>query len=60
MITLKDIRTDFLHKLSTKIINDNQIIVLADLNISGMLTTPRTQVTGILSGSSASAKRQMA
>jgi len=32
-----DSRLDFLHKLSTKIINDNQVIVLEDLNVSGML-----------------------
>jgi len=30
-------RKDFLHKLSTKLINDNQIIYLEDLNISGMI-----------------------
>ncbi len=34
---LKDTRTDFLHKLSTKIINENQVIVLEDLNVSGMV-----------------------
>ncbi|WP_353736044.1 MULTISPECIES: RNA-guided endonuclease TnpB family protein [unclassified Okeania] len=34
---LKDTRTDFLHKLSTKIIRENQTIVLEDLNVSGML-----------------------
>ena len=34
---LKDTRTDFLHKLSTEIINENQVIVLEDLNVSGML-----------------------
>ncbi len=34
---LKDTRTDFLHKLSTEIINENQVIVLEDLNISGMV-----------------------
>lgn len=30
-------RSDFLHKLSTKIIRENQTIVVEDLNISGML-----------------------
>lgn len=30
-------RNDFLHKLSTKIIRENQTIVVEDLNISGML-----------------------
>ncbi|NET17197.1 MAG: IS200/IS605 family element transposase accessory protein TnpB [Okeania sp. SIO1H6] len=34
---LKDTRTDFLHKLSTKIIRDNQTVVLEDLNVSGMV-----------------------
>jgi len=34
---IKDIRTDFLHKLSTEIIRKNQTIVLEDLNVSGMV-----------------------
>jgi len=34
---IADTRKDFLHKLSTKIINENQVIVLEDLNVSGML-----------------------
>jgi putative transposase len=34
---VKDTRTDFLHKLSTKTIRENQTIVLEDLNVSGML-----------------------
>ncbi|MGQ4647157.1 RNA-guided endonuclease TnpB family protein [Lyngbya aestuarii] len=34
---LKDTRTDFLHKLSTRIIRENQVIVLEDLNVSGMV-----------------------
>jgi len=34
---LKDIRTDFLHKLSTQIIRENQAIVLEDLNVAGMV-----------------------
>ena len=33
----KDIGTDFLHKLSTDIIRENQTIVLEDLNGSGMV-----------------------
>jgi putative transposase len=32
-----DKRKDFLHKLSTKIVSENQTIVLEDLNVSGML-----------------------
>ncbi len=34
---LKDTRTDFLHKLSTEIIRDNQTVILEDLNVSGMV-----------------------
>ena len=32
-----DIRKDFLHKLSTKVVSENQTIVLEDLNVSGMV-----------------------
>ncbi|NJN61012.1 MAG: IS200/IS605 family element transposase accessory protein TnpB [Coleofasciculaceae cyanobacterium RL_1_1] len=38
---IKDTRTDFLHKLSTKIISENQAIVLEDLNVSGMVRNRR-------------------
>ncbi|WP_414622870.1 RNA-guided endonuclease InsQ/TnpB family protein [Calothrix sp. CCY 0018] len=34
---IKDIRKDFLHKLSTKIVSENQTIVLENLNVSGMV-----------------------
>ena len=34
---LKDTRADFLHKLSTEIIRENQTIALEDLNVSGMV-----------------------
>lgn len=34
---LRDMRKDFLHKLSTKVINENQVIVVEDLNVSGLL-----------------------
>ncbi|TAG93108.1 MAG: transposase [Oscillatoriales cyanobacterium] len=34
---IADTRKDFLHKLSTKIVRDNQVIVLEDLNVSGMV-----------------------
>ena len=34
---IKDTRNDFLHKLSTKIIRENQSIVLEDLNTAGMV-----------------------
>ncbi|WP_293144838.1 MULTISPECIES: transposase [unclassified Microcoleus] len=34
---IADTRKDFLHKLSTKIVSENQVIVLEDLNVSGMV-----------------------
>jgi putative transposase len=34
---ISDIRKDFLHKLSTKIVSVNQALVLEDLNVSGMV-----------------------
>ncbi len=34
---LRDTRKDFLHKLSTKVVDENQVIALEDLNVSGML-----------------------
>ena len=34
---ISNTRADFLHKLSTKIIRENQTIVLEDLNVSGMV-----------------------
>ena len=34
---IKDTRTDFLHKLSTKIIRENQTIILEDLAVSNMV-----------------------
>jgi putative transposase len=34
---IKDTRTDFLQKLSNKIVRENQKIVLEDLNTSGMV-----------------------
>jgi putative transposase len=34
---IADKRKDFLHKLSTKVVSENQVIVLEDLNVSGML-----------------------
>jgi putative transposase len=34
---IKDIRADFLHKLSTRLIRENQTIVLEDLNIKGLV-----------------------
>ena len=34
---IADSRKDFLHKLSTKLINENQVISIEDLNISGLM-----------------------
>jgi putative transposase len=34
---IADTRKDFLHKLSTKIVSENQTIVLEDLNVAGMV-----------------------
>ncbi|HBK95998.1 MAG TPA: transposase [Microcoleaceae bacterium UBA10368] len=34
---IADTRQDFLHKLSTKIVNENQVIIWEDLNVSGMV-----------------------
>ena len=34
---ISDSRLDFLHKTSTSIVNDNQVICVEDLNIKGMV-----------------------
>jgi len=34
---IADTRKDFLHKLSTKLVSENQAIILEDLNVSGMM-----------------------
>lgn len=34
---IADTRKDFLHKLSTKVVTENEVIVLEDLNVSGMV-----------------------
>ncbi|WP_445330277.1 RNA-guided endonuclease InsQ/TnpB family protein [Tychonema sp. BBK16] len=34
---IADTRKDFLHKLSTKIVNENQVIILENLNVYGMV-----------------------
>lgn len=36
-----DTRADFLHKLSTKVVSENQTIILEDLNVSGMVKNRR-------------------
>ena len=45
-----NIRNDFLHKLSTSIINENQVIIVEDLNVKEMFQTKRiAQVLGDIS-----------
>jgi putative transposase len=39
--SIADKRLDFLHQLSTRIIRENQAVVLEDLNVSGMLKNKR-------------------
>jgi putative transposase len=34
---IADLRKDFLHKLSTKVVSENQTIILEDLNVSGLV-----------------------
>lgn len=34
---IRDTRTDFLHKLSTRLIRENQAVMVEDLNVSGMV-----------------------
>jgi len=34
---IRDARQDFLHKLSTKVVSENQTIILEDLNVSGLV-----------------------
>jgi len=34
---IADKRTDFLHKVSTKIVSENQAVILEDLNVSGLV-----------------------
>jgi putative transposase len=36
-----DKRKDFLHKLSTRVVSENQVIALEDLGVSGMLKNRR-------------------
>lgn len=38
---LRDTRKDFLHKLSSRLINENQVIALEDLNVKGMVKNRR-------------------
>ena len=37
----RNIRKDFLHKLSTRLVHENQVVCLEDLNVSGMVKNRR-------------------
>jgi putative transposase len=47
---ITDTRRDFLHKLSTKIVKENQAIVLEDLNVSGMVKNRKLALAISLQG----------
>ena len=47
---IADTRKDFLHKLSSRVILENQIVVLEDLNVSGMVKNRRLARTISLQG----------
>lgn len=47
---IADTRQDFLHKLSTKVVSENQTIVLEDLNVSGMVKNRKLSRTIGLQG----------
>ena len=34
---IKDSRTDFLHKLTTRLVSENQALAIEDLNVSGLV-----------------------
>ena len=38
---IADVRKDFLHKLSTQVVRENQAIILEDLNVSGLVKNRR-------------------
>lgn len=38
---ISDIRKDFLHKLSTRLVRENSVVALEDLNVSGMVKNRR-------------------
>ena len=38
---ISNARQDFLHKLSRKIVNDNQVVVIENLNVKGMVRNPK-------------------
>ena len=40
-VRIKNIRKDWIHKVTTKLVRENQTICLEDLNVSGMITNHR-------------------
>lgn len=39
--SVNDARNDFLHQLSTRIVRENQVVAVEDLNVSGMIQNPK-------------------
>jgi putative transposase len=39
---ISNTRQDFLHKLSTKLVNENQVVVVENLHVKGMVSASRT------------------
>lgn len=39
--SVSDARNDFLHQLSTRIVRENQVVAVEDLNVSGMIQNPK-------------------
>lgn len=56
---IRDSRQDFLHKLTTRLINENQVIAIEDLNVRGMLSN-RSLSKAIADSSFQELRRQLA
>lgn len=39
--SVSDARNDFLHQISTRIVRENQVVAVEDLNVSGMIQNPK-------------------
>ena len=53
---VKDSRTDFLHKLTTRLTRENQAIAVEDLNVSGLVKNRKLSRGGVLAGEDSPAK----